>query len=176
MAGKKSDRAVADRQVQLDIRALRRQGHIAPGADQVLLHLDGRPVQVRLAYTPCHLGGQRVWWRCPCCGRRVAILYLVGRIPACRRCHRLRYRVEALNDGDKSFRRADKLRARLGWVPGVAHGEGQRPKGMHSSTFAKLLNRYRAAEMQVLGAMAHYIDRVNDRLGRIHTIQSARRW
>ena len=29
---------------------------------------------VRLAYTPCHMGGQRVWWQCPGagCGRRVA--------------------------------------------------------------------------------------------------------
>ena len=176
MAGTKSDRAVADRQVQLDIRALRRQGRIEPGAEQVLLRIDGRPVQVRLDYTACNLGGQRVWWRCPCCGRRAAIIYVVRSKTACRCCWRLRYKVEALNDGDKAFRRADKLRARLGWVPGVAFGEGHRPKGMHRATYDKLLNRYRAAELQALGAMEHYIDRMNDKLGRIYTIQSARRW
>ena len=176
MAGRKSDRAVADKQTQIDIRTLRRSGHIEPGAEQVALNIDGKPVQVRLDCTTCHLGGTRVWWRCPCCGRRVAILYVRGKTIACRRCWRLRYLVEAMPEGDKAFRRADKLRARMGWVPGVAFGEGHRPKGMHRATYDKLLNRYRAAELQVLGAMAHYIDRVNDKLGRIHTIQSARRW
>ena len=176
MAGRKSDRAVADRQTQLDIRTLRRSGHIEPGAEQVALNIDGKPVQVRLAYTPCHLGGQRVWWRCPCCARRAAILYPGGKTIACRRCWRLRYMVESSDDNRKAFRRADKLRARLGWVPGVAHGEGARPKGMHHRTFDKLVNKYRAAELQALGAMGRYIDRMSDKLGRIHTIQSARRW
>jgi hypothetical protein len=176
MAGRKSDRAVADKQTQIDIRTLRRSGHIAPGAEQVLLHIDGRPVPVKLDYTHCHLGGTRVWWRCPYCARRAAILYPRGKTIACRRCWRLRYKVEAMPEGDKAFRRADKLRARMGWVPGVAFGEGHRPKGMHRATYDKLLNRYRAAELQVLGAMEHYIDRMNDKLGRIHTIQSARRW
>ena len=176
MAGRKSDRAVADRQTQLDIRTLRRSGHIEPGAEQVALNIDGKPVQVRLAYTPCHLGGQRVWWRCPCCARRAAILYPGGKTIACRRCWRLRYKVEAMPEGDKAFRRADKLRARMGWVPGVAFGEGHRPKGMHRATYDKLLNRYRAAELQALGAMEHCIERMSDKLGRIYTIQSARRW
>lgn len=176
MAGRKSDRAVADKQAQIDIRALKRQGHIEPGAEQVVLRIEGRPVQIRLAYTTCHLGGTRVWWRCPCCGRRVAILYVRGKTIACRRCWRLRYMVESSDDNRKAFRRADKLRARLGWVPGVAHGEGARPKGMHHRTFDKLVNKYRAAELQALGAMGRYIDRMSDKLGRIHTIQSARRW
>lgn len=32
---------------------------------------------VRLAYTPCNLGGHRVWWQCPAagCWRRVVVLY-----------------------------------------------------------------------------------------------------
>ena len=84
--------------------------------------------------------------------------------------------VESSDDNRKAFRRADKLRARLGWVPGVAHGEGARPKGMHHRTFNALVARYRAAELQALGAMEHYIDRMSDKLGRIHTIQSARSW
>ena len=39
MAGRKSDRAVADKQAQIDIRALKRQGHIEPGAEQVVLRI-----------------------------------------------------------------------------------------------------------------------------------------
>lgn len=176
MAGRKSDRAVADKQTQIDIRTLRRSGHIEPGAQQVALNIDGKPVQVRLDYTHCHLGGQRVWWRCP---------YCAGAWPSCTCAARALLAGPAgdcatglvAGDSDKAFRRADRIcRARLGWVPGVAFGEGHRPKGMHRATYDKLLNRYRAAELQVLGAMAHYIDRVNDKLGRIHTIQSARRW
>jgi hypothetical protein len=34
---------------------------------------------VWLTWTPCHYGGQRPWWRCPGCDRRVAVLYGAGK-------------------------------------------------------------------------------------------------
>src|SRR5262245_25170010 len=53
--------------------------------------------RVALTWTACHLGGRRPWFSCPaytagrCCGRRVAVLYLAGKLFACRRCHGLAY-------------------------------------------------------------------------------------
>ena len=71
---------------------------------------------VGLDRTRCHLGGERVWWLCPVvrCGRRVAVLY-GGRVFACRHCHRLAYTSQRETDCDRSTRRANTLRDRLGW-------------------------------------------------------------
>src|ERR1700730_635478 len=60
---------------------------------------------------------------CPAagCGRRVAILY-GGGIFACRRRYRLAYASSREEAGGRATRRADSLRARLGWEPGILNG------------------------------------------------------
>jgi hypothetical protein len=67
----------------------------------------------------------------------VAILY-GGGIFACRRCYRLAYPSAREDAGDRAARRADKLRARLGWEPGILNGDGGKPKWMRWSTFEGL--------------------------------------
>jgi hypothetical protein len=49
---------------------------------------------VALVTTRPHFGGQRRWFACPGCDRRVAILYrpVPGAAWRCRACHRLSYR------------------------------------------------------------------------------------
>lgn len=95
--------------------------------------------RVALEWTPCSFGGKRVWWLCPAvgCGRRVAVLH-GGRVFACRQCNRLAYRSQREADDDRATRRADKLRNRLGWEPGILNGNGDKPKGMHWITFERL--------------------------------------
>ena len=101
-----------------------------------------RPTEypVYLEWTRCNFGGQRVWFRCPSrsCGRRVAILY-GGRRFACRRCHQLVYMSQREVEYDLAARRANRIRLRLGWAPGVLNGEGFKPKGMHWRTFERLV-------------------------------------
>ena len=94
---------------------------------------------VFLERTPCNLGGQRAWFLCPGrgCGRRVAILF-GGSIFACRHCHELVYQCQRETDDDRAMRRAEKIRLRLGWEPGIANPEGSKPKGMHWRTFRAL--------------------------------------
>jgi hypothetical protein len=72
---------------------------------------------------------------CPAagCGRRVATLYGDG-IFACRRCYRLAYFSSRDDVGDRAARRADRLRARLGWELGILNGEGGKPKWMRWRT------------------------------------------
>ena len=95
---------------------------------------------VGLEWTPCHYGGHRPWFLCPCCRRRVAILF-GGSIYACRHCHNLAYDSQREMVHTRLQSRAHKLRARLGgdcWW--------HRPKGMHQRTYKKLLAEYQHYE------------------------------
>ncbi len=98
---------------------------------------------VMLTTTDCNFGGERTWFRCPAsgCGRRVACLY-GGRIFACRQCHRLTYTSQREDDSDRAGRRADRIRAKLGWEAGFLNGHGAKPKGMHWQTFDRLCDEH----------------------------------
>jgi hypothetical protein len=123
---------------------------------------------VRLEWTTCGFGGMRVWWRCPAvgCGRRVAVLH-GGRVFACRQCNRLAYRSQREADDDRATRRADTIRGRLGWVPGILNGDGMKPKGMHLRTFERLRAEHDAHVHAALAGMAVKLGLVRERLGRL---------
>jgi len=117
-------------------------------ADKIILSYSQRiegggwkPVRlpVRLEWTACNYGGHRAWFRCPAagCGRRVAVLYC-GTIFACRHCLQLAYQSQREDSASLMMRKADKIRDRLGWVPGIANGSGQKPKGMYWQTYWRL--------------------------------------
>ena len=97
---------------------------------------------VALETTPCTLGGTRPWFRCPACARRVAVIYGAGRLFACRRCKGLAYASQSEASDDRAFRSADRIRKKLGWVPGIAHGQGPKPAGMHWLNFYRLCARH----------------------------------
>jgi hypothetical protein len=105
------------------------------------------PVQFRLqlAWTPCTYGGARPWLVCPACRGRAAILYFDAPSKlACRRCFRLRYRSQLEGAGSRAIRRADLIRKRLIWLPGIVNGSGKKPRGMHCRTFKRLNARHDA--------------------------------
>ena len=93
---------------------------------------------VQTQTSPCHLGGQRRWFTCPGCNKKVAMLYAPGKYFACRLCGGLAYATQKEGIGDRASRRADKIRKRLGWEAGILNGSGCRPKGMHKSTYQQL--------------------------------------
>ena len=99
---------------------------------------------VQTQTSPCNLGGQRHWFTCPRCSKRVAVLYAPGRYFACRLCGGLGYATQKEGVGDRAMTKADRLRKRLGWPAGIAHGDGGKPKGMHWKTFLKLNSRHDA--------------------------------
>lgn len=110
---------------------------------------------VWLDWTPCNLGGQRPWFRCPArgCRRRVAILY-GGGIFACRRCYRLAYPSQRETRDGRARSRADRIRERLRWEPGILNGGGLKPKGLHWRTFERLSAEHDAFVEQSLAGMA----------------------
>lgn len=94
---------------------------------------------VSLDWTDCHLGGKRPWFLCPGerCRRRVAILYF-GDFFVCRHCQGLAYPSQREEAYDRAARRADRIREKLDWEPGILNGNGWKPKGMHWHTFRRL--------------------------------------
>ena len=120
-----------------------------------------RRYPVQIAWTACHYGGQRAWWLCPGegCGRRVALLYGGDKFN-CRHCHDLAYKSQRQAPDDRAFQRADQLRARLGWGPGIIHAPGGKPKGMHWRTFWRLHARYDTSVLQALGGTSASIGKV----------------
>ena len=80
------------------------------------------------------------------------------------------YRSERETLDDRATRQSDKLRDRLGWIPGILHGNGPKPKGMHWRTFERLQARHDAyvavslAEMgRMLGIMESRLDKIRRR-------------
>lgn len=113
---------------------------------------------VRLDWTPCTYGGQRAWFICPArgCGKRAAILY-GGGIFACRHGYRLAYPSQREAAHDRAARRADKIRARLGWDQGILNGSGGKPKGMHRRTFRRLQYEHDGYVDSALAGMARLL-------------------
>lgn len=120
---------------------------------------------VLLDWTPCGFGGRRVWWRCPAvgCGQRVAVLH-GGRVFACRQCNRLSYRSQREVDDDRATRRADTIRRRLGWEPGILNGSGDKPKGMHWRTYWRLYGQHNVDVSEALAGMAAKLGMLRERL------------
>jgi hypothetical protein len=107
---------------------------------------------VNLTTTPCHIGGERDWFLCPArgCGQRVAVIY-GGSIFACRKCHQLAYPSQREDPADRAVRRADRLRARLGWPGGILEGgDWGKPKGMHWRTYERLCDEHDGLEGVVI--------------------------
>lgn len=123
---------------------------------------------VNLEWTPCHLGGRRVWFLCPTkeCGRRVAILF-GGAVFACRHCHKLAYYCQRETDDDRAMRRAETIRRRLGWEAGIANPEGRKPKGMHWRTFKRLKAEHDAFAIASWTGITKRMELINRRLEKL---------
>jgi hypothetical protein len=184
--GRSCGKQHTENMLDLDIRRLQREGQLAPtmayrwlwlrhervrgsvfirvGASQVWLthDSDGEPLsyEVEIARTACHLGGHRLWWRCPIapCGRRVAVLY-GGRSGhfACRHCWNLAYASQSEDAFSRAIRRAGKLRAKLEWQAGIINPEGPKPKGMHWRTFERLRLEQQQHASRAVSAMSEWL-------------------
>ena len=119
---------------------------------------------VQLSRSSCHYGGERPWFLCPHCGRRVAILY-GGAVFACRHCRGLAYEVQREDLMDRIARRADAIRERLRWEAGILNPDGWKPKGMHWRTFWRLKAEHDRLKGGALGAWAKRLGML-DSIGR----------
>jgi hypothetical protein len=89
-------------------------------------------VTVCLVRTACNYSGSRQWFICPCCARRVAVLYMASGKWACRHSLNLTYTSQSLNRFDRLHRNKMRIDFKLN------AGGGCRPKGMHEKTYRRL--------------------------------------
>jgi hypothetical protein len=107
-----------------------------------------RNYQVSLEWVPCHFGGSRVWFRCPCCLRRAAILY-GEKVFACRHCLRLVYESQREVPHYRALSKAQAIHEKLGGS-GVIDDWVFKPKGMHQKTFNRYLRRLEEARSRAV--------------------------
>jgi len=94
---------------------------------------------------PCHYGGERLWFSCPHCHTRVAIVYAHGARFLCRHCCDLPYASQREGYLDRMIRKARKIRQRLDADMNLDFPIFDKPKGMHWKTFNKLKQKERIA-------------------------------
>lgn len=95
---------------------------------------------ITLDWTACHYGGQRPWFLCPGCQRRVAVLCGAGKWFRCRHCYRLPYASQGDMALDRLSRRVRTMQDRVG----TRH---TKPKGMHRRTWKRRREQLMEAEM-----------------------------
>ena len=70
----------------------------------------------------------------------------------------------------RATRQADKLRDRLGWIPGILHGNGPKPKGMHWRTFERLQAKHDALVQVAFAEMGRMLGLMESRLDNIRRL------
>lgn len=110
------------------------------------------PLDVDLSWTSPPFGGRRPWWLCPICRRRCAILYSRVDDFVCRACTDLPYTSQCEDAYSRAIRRAHRKWSRLDRF-------GDRPKGMHQTTYERLLRDALEAEKVADTMLDHYLKR-----------------
>lgn len=121
---------------------------------------------VELDTTPQHFGGSRAWWKCPCCHARVGVLYWSWRWQ-CRKCAELVHPSTRQSESSLAYGRVNRVRRKLGWNGGLLSPMAGRMKGMHRTTYARLLKELSQASVAAVGAGDANIDRLSKRIKRI---------
>jgi hypothetical protein len=130
---------------------------VVGGDDRITLEysVNGVPVThaITIDRTACAYGGSRPWFKCPKCWGRVAILYLRQSRFACRKCQRVAYASQSEDSLGRTWRKQQKLEARLGpnW---------SRPKGMHRKTCEAIRAQIWRCEEARENALADYCERL----------------
>jgi hypothetical protein len=107
--------------------------------------------KIYFEWTPCNYGGRRVWFSCPFCHRRIAVIYGAGKYFACRKCYNLAYLSCNEPDYQRMIDRANNLKEKLGGEGGLYSPIPSRPKGMHDKTYQKMVEEI--ARLEWIGEM-----------------------
>ena len=111
-------------------------------AERVTVTFQHRGQQVSqvmaITHTACGFGGHRAWFVCPTCEGRSSTAFVLGQHLACRSCHGLAYRSQSFGVFAAAFAAMFRHIGKLG-------PEFTKPKGMHHSTYLRLLTSAHAA-------------------------------
>ncbi|MBI5557210.1 MAG: hypothetical protein HY885_06185 [Deltaproteobacteria bacterium] len=101
---------------------------------------------VTITPTPCNYGGERSWFFCPRCWKRVAVLYGAGKYFLCRHCYQLTYESQQEGPAVRILIKSQKIRKRLGGSGATGDLFPAKPKNMHWKTYWRLRNEAEQAE------------------------------
>ena len=95
--------------------------------------------KIPLITTKAHFGGVRFWFKCPVTGRKAAKLYLPygANFFACRQAYRLKYASQSQSYENRVINKKWKIVRKTG-----GYDYPVKPKGMHQSTFERILDKY----------------------------------
>ncbi|MGI8485986.1 MAG: hypothetical protein ACR2OU_17210 [Thermomicrobiales bacterium] len=117
--------------------------HMHPAGQTLTLAGGGTVERFSLVSDPCNYGGSRLYVTCLGCDHRRRVLYGVGMVFRCRKCHDLAYQSTREERSDRAHRRLAKLYGRLGTVPDHETGIPPKPPGMYRTTYAGILHQIR---------------------------------
>jgi hypothetical protein len=138
---------------RVDIRGM----DIDDNSKAVQISIDNYSCYVNLKTTPCHYGKVRYWFECPYCCGRAAVLYLGCSGLACQKCYALAYPIENKSKAHRAVESGFKVRKRLKWKDGCIGDIGTgKPKGMHWSTYQKLMVRHSKYAKLYWGSIGQY--------------------
>lgn len=92
---------------------------------------------IKFDRTPCNYGNDRTWLLCPHCGKRVTSVYGLNSGFLCRHCYDLPYASQRENRFERMIRKRQKISKRID----CGSGYYAKPKGMHWSTYSKLVEQ-----------------------------------
>jgi hypothetical protein len=180
-------KTLAEHCLNIDVRHLNRKGSLAPGKRYYWKWQDGNNIvietlpeaielfygisrneqpredvhtKVPLSWSSCNYGGKRPWFICPGkgCGRRVVKLYLAGNYFLCRHCHDLVYSSQRERKEFRLLNKAQKIYRRLGVNNCDDLLIACKPKGMHQSTYWKLVEEAQELELESLYAISRRLN------------------
>jgi hypothetical protein len=126
--------------------------------------------------TTSAVGGKRQWFRCPRCGRRVAVLYAGTKYFRCRRCLGLVYGSQHENPFWRAVRRARRNRAKLGGSPSLYAPFPAKPPYMHWKAYDRMMEEERKVFLESTkwneASLAAAKKRVAERLSKIESAAS----
>ena len=117
---------------------------------QVELHNQIVPLQIRISWTRCHLGGERPWMHCPYCEKRAAKLLRGMGGYCCRACiGNPLYASQAKSTHGRRHFEICKIRLQLNGNASLLEPFPERPRGMHRKTYDRLKARALKLEMDL---------------------------
>lgn len=108
--------------------------------------------RVYFVRTACNYGGERLWFLCPHCGKRVGVLYGADTRFLCRHCYDLSYASQAKGYLERMIDQKHKLGDRI-FDDYSGYGRRKR-KGMQQKTFDRLYRKYCWLDMKIDGGIA----------------------
>ncbi|NOR70450.1 MAG: hypothetical protein GQ532_12285 [Methylomarinum sp.] len=115
---------------------------------------------IHYEYTACHYGGQRTWFSCPECHRRVTAIHGAGKYFLCRHCYGLSYQSQHESYIDHQLSKAQEIRVKLGGSASSASPLPSKPKGMHWQTYRRLQFKVIKGEMAFYNNVSSQLDHI----------------